>query len=443
MGRLCRKVSRGIKEAAEAGANATKRALREIAKKIRDKQKEIDDLRKAIDDVDNGNFDEKVKKQMKKALQELKEQAEKELGDLREQQRKLRKIQNNSNASYDKLNDIVEVLEDNDEHLKQLSFVEASIEIEKAIDEALVGAEPDEALIGFDENFDFRKVDVEYIAELISDEGLENWARVVGLPAPSEFSGSRRMAARIVYGTVAPGLEDMGFQLSEHPCDPVAATIREFYQEAIDKTAEQSEETLQEERAYQLASPNRLQEYAYFQMAPGNDKVIDPCIDEETAEEEAKLKIKKAYLVGKRDAERNKMLIKGLLAVFGLDFLVEDIDGDDSWDIIIQLLIAGQWLLAAAKFARLIWRIVRTPRLWRRLVQRYGRFGALRFLAGLGGRLVPAVLAGLIAYAWYDIFKEWKKKKAGWDKKLKQLYQDSDVPNKDEIFKANLGYIPN
>jgi hypothetical protein len=54
-------------------------------------------------------------------------------------------------------------------------------------------------------------------------------------------------------------------------------------------------------------------------------------------------------------------------------------------------------------------------------------------------------MAAAIAYAWYEIYKEWLVDAADHDRDLRRLYDETpltEVPDKDELFMKNLGYIP-
>jgi hypothetical protein len=442
MGRLCRKIGRGVKEALEGGADAVAKALREVRRKIRAKRKDIAELDKSIDGLEDGNMSAEAKRQAKEAYEKLKEKYQKELDDLERERRRLEDIQGSVQSGTDKIDEVISALEEQDSRLTTMSFIEAARVIETTVDEILFedsGAQPpcddDLAHVSL-----LTTVDVDYLADLLSDEGLDAWAESVGLPSPRSMDRPAGLAARTLYGAIAPGLDDMGFGLRDSKRNPVDRAIFELFDEAITRTSELPAELLHAERAYQRASAHRIAEYVMFDVAPGGLEAGIPLRGGDGAE--ARLRIQKLHIVGRRDAERNRLLVKGLLAVVGLDFVMDELDDDDTFGAVVSLLTAGLWLRAAVLFARLLWRVLRSPRLWERLVKRYGRFGALRFLAGLGGRLSPALLAGLIAYAWYDIFAEWTERKQRWDEELRKLYHESDAASKDEIFKSNLGYIP-
>jgi hypothetical protein len=60
----------------------------------------------------------------------------------------------------------------------------------------------------------FRAVQPKKLAHLVSDAGLDSWAKRHGVAVPGRLRGKARLAARVLYGEIAPGLESMKLEKS-------------------------------------------------------------------------------------------------------------------------------------------------------------------------------------------------------------------------------------
>jgi hypothetical protein len=282
----------------------------------------------------------------------------------------------------------------------------------------------------------FASANTTRLRQILTDAGLDTWARKNGLAIPSSLRGKKSLAARVFYGEVAPGLDSIGLtaSLAEYP--ELKGLVRELFDDVIEDLSKEPLVTLQRERLFRQQLPAQIQELG--DQAPGPlRQEDDSCVE---------LKIEKKTIIDLRATDRNHQLLKGLLAIFGLDMIVdlifEDAEDKSTWSSILDALIIGDWALAAVKLAKIIWKLLTSKALRDRFIKRFGRWGLARFLFGLTGKLVPAILAALLALNWYLIWKQWQEKAAIWDARLKELYDASKCPNKDEIFMGNLGYIP-
>lgn len=282
----------------------------------------------------------------------------------------------------------------------------------------------------------FAAADTSRLRRILTDAGLDAWARKNGFAIPSSLPGKKSLAARVFYGEVAPGLDNIGLtaSLAEHP--ELRGLVRELFDDVIEDLSKEPVATLRRERLFRQQLPAQIQELG--DQAPGPVRQEDDSCTE--------LKLEKKAIIDLRATDRNHQLLKGLLAIFGLDMIVdlifEDEEDKSTWSSILDALIIGDWAVAAAKLFKIIWKLATSKALRDRFIKRFGRWGLARFLFGLTGKLVPAVLAALLALNWYLIWKQWQEKAAAWDARLKELYDASTCPNKDGVFMVNLGYIP-
>ncbi|MEW6705785.1 MAG: hypothetical protein AB1430_13150 [Pseudomonadota bacterium] len=462
MGRLCRAAKRLIDDALEEGEEAARRARR-AARAARDAAKrKVDDTKKALDELPPKGQGTEIQEEMRKALEELLEDYEKELREAVEALRKLGEVASAYDRGKRSIDEAFAMLDERDGEFRDRSFEEASTRI-LALLEARFGKPPRQdpveardpcppfaSAADLDLVRDARPaIDLDALALLLSDTGLDRFARSIGMPSPSEMDCKLTLPARVFYGAVAPGLTR--FELARDLAGGsafAAPLVRELMAEAIELTARVPAATLQRERAFQLAEPVRLAEFAQLQVLGGFYFEVQGAAAGEVLKQQSERRRlmlqQKAFVLGRRARARNLKLAQGLLAVFGLDFLLDEED-QDALDKILNFYIISEWVLGSIELLALIVRLLSKPKLWEKLVKRYGRFGAIRFLAGLGGRLVPALMAAAIAYAWYDIYQEWLKDAAEFDRDLRRIYDSvtvAEVPDRDEVFMKNLGYIP-
>lgn len=327
--------------------------------------------------------------------------------------------------------DTFTALDEASEEFKHLSFADASSEMmaiisarhpeEERVVSAATGLTP------------------EQLAQHLTDEGLDAFAEQFGFPVASGLETERAASARALYSAMVPLLcsldpQDTGAGVG----DGMSDMLEELVVEAIEATATHPVKELETERGYSQRLPYRLEEYDGLTDA-------DPGPMEEGNEELETLKIQKAFILRMRDQDRNKQVIRGVLAIFGLEFFMDlgQLEYDSHWDFCIdQMMNAGDMAIAATFLRKVITDVVTKPGFWSTLVEKQGRFGAVRTVAGLGGRLVPAIFAISLAFSWATIYADWQKKKKSWDRDLERLYGRSDAQGKEELFMDNLGYIP-
>ena len=293
----------------------------------------------------------------------------------------------------------------------------------------------------------YKSVNLKKLRKLLSDKGLDKWAKKHGLPVPSEMAPQRCLAARTFYGEIAPGFESLKLKKSVKEFPYLKETIVESVNETIDFLEKQPPDELEKERSVRMSLPAHIKEFGKyppggsFLRARGGDERgdsrVDPC-DLLIAE--------KAVVIGLRAGDRNKQLLKGALSIVGLDIVIDLLEEDEEdrsfLTLVLDALIVGDWALAVKRLVTLTRRFLARPGLWSKFVKRFGRFGALKYIIGVSGRLVPAILIISIAVNWALIYAEWREKAAEYDERFKQIYDGSDCGKKDKIFKENLGYIP-
>ena len=470
MGRLCRAAKRLIDDAGEAAETAAKRALREARAAKAAAKRKVDDTAKAIDELPPKGTGTELQEETRKIYEDLKKGYDEELKKATEALDRLQGVSRAYDDGRRRVDDALAMLDRRDAEFRGLSFEAASTRILALLQELPrrpgKPPPPEDPCPPFASAADFALldapppvVDLDARARLLSDAGLDGFARSLGATPPSQLAPALQLPARVFYATVAPGLSrlELARDLGGGSAF-VAPMVRELFDDAIAATARVPVAALQRERAFQCAEPLRLAEFARLQALPGlvfqvRGEAADGLARDDgrggrgTRKGDAarrRLIQQKTFVLARRAQARNRRLAQGLLAVFGLDFLLEEED-QEALDRVLNYFVIGEWLLGAVALLALILRLLAHPRLWEKLVRRYGRLGAIRFLAGLGGRLVPALMAAAIAYAWVEICREWLQDAAAFDRELRAFYDAApadEVPDRDAIFIANLGYVP-
>jgi hypothetical protein len=277
--------------------------------------------------------------------------------------------------------------------------------------------------------------------------------------------GRRKLAARVIYGEIAPILEALGYSAAIQGEDAdLAPLLNDLYSDLIEKMRHEPKGLLERERLIRQRWPILIDEVTKLDLPPilpdelrrEAPKAPDkgPAAPGDiSGRAELKLTLAKTTILQARATDRNWSLLKGVFATLGLDFLIDigrDIFDDEyrkGAEDFIALLVAGLFVKAVEKIIAWIWRLVKLvltkAGLWEKLVEKYGRLKLLRFLGGLAGRLSPVILGALIAYGWYQVWREWQEKDKVYQEQLKQLYRQYSGTNRDTIFMKNLGYLPN
>jgi hypothetical protein len=278
MGRLCRAAKRKIDDLLEGGADAVEAAKRAARAARTAARRKLDETTRAIDELPLAGEGTEIQEQTRKALEELKKQYE---DDLRKAAEELTRLENISSAYHKGTRGIDEtfaMLDGRDAEFKGLSFEEASTRILAMLD-APVDRPQDPEVDGgpcppfaSPVDLDLARharpvVDLDALGRLLSDAGLDRWARSIGATPPSELEPALRLPARVFYGAVAPGLSK--FELAKDLAGGsafAAPLVRELFADAIEQTRRVPAVVLERERAFQLAEPVRLAEFAQFNV---------------------------------------------------------------------------------------------------------------------------------------------------------------------------------
>jgi hypothetical protein len=296
----------------------------------------------------------------------------------------------------------------------------------------------------------YRTANLAALRRTLSNAGLNSFARRLGLPVPANLPAKKRLAALVFYGDIAPGIESLRITAGLREDPYLKPIFRELALEVIERLAREPKELLERERAIRLRLPDHIREIAQLraggQLRSG--EVLRRGGKQEQEEDDAclELRIDKAAIIEARASSRNNQILKAILAIFGLDAIIDIIEEEFQdrtlLDNIIDLLTIGDWVAAAFKLISIVKRLLAKPGLLRKIIKRLGRWGTARLLLGLGGKLIPAVFAGLLIVNWVLIWRDWKERDAEFQARFKELYDESTCPQKDRIFMENLGYVP-
>jgi len=287
-------------------------------------------------------------------------------------------------------------------------------------------------------------IDVRQLRKLLTDTGLETWARKYGLPSTRRKDPREQLAIRLLYAVVAPGAGPLFERALKD------AGSRQYLSTVINRVVAEvatlPATMLRRELTLAMTLPNRLPFYATIAIGPGIELGADapiPSIDREYRW----LEFRKSLILANREKRKYYFLFKGFLSIFGADFLLDIFDPEEfEAPGVIDLFLLGQWERALLKFlaalARLLKRLWTEEGLWRRLVAKYGRWGTLRLLAGLGARANLAILLAMILISWGLVLKDWAEEDSDYEERLRELYDSSDHRLKDDIFMVNMGRIP-
>ncbi|MDJ0993967.1 MAG: hypothetical protein QNI90_10360 [Dinoroseobacter sp.] len=431
MGIVCRAGKRIIDDAAEFAEETLRRKRREARRARNAARREVRDADRALRELEtDGSYTGELKREMRKVLEKVREDAQKKLD---KAQKDLDDLGDISSAVRDPMlraSETFAALDRASDEFKDGSFADASAAIMAIVSERhgdVLSSPPTR-----------RTVHGERLETALTDEGLDAFASRFDFPVPSKIGEADAASARALYTALVPLMSSLTVEdLQEDTDDLMLNALSEMVREAIAATADSPLAELQAERAYGMRLPTRLREYRELPLDEEG-----PVFEIGDTQLEA-LKILKARTLLERDRDRNTQIGKAVLAIIGLDFLLDEFEDEDEWTVFLD----GLWdttelTVLVTSLMVLIKRVLARPGLWARLVRRHGRLGALRVLAGLGGRLVPAVFALALAYAWKSIYDDWQKRKAEWDAKLRTLYDASSAAGKDDLFMDNLGYIP-
>lgn len=161
-------------------------------------------------------------------------------------------------------------------------------------------------------------------------------------------------------------------------------------------------------------------------------------------EADLELEGQKRVLLNDYSAEKRDIIITAIFDFFGISFLIEYFQKEhrDWWEHFIALITAAAYAEALWLLLTFLWTLIKGESTRAAIIAIIGEEGFVAFLKKLGKSWLFWLLILDLLWTLFKAIQKWLESNEQLGEDLHVLYLTSEAPNRDAVFKANLGYIP-
>jgi hypothetical protein len=161
-------------------------------------------------------------------------------------------------------------------------------------------------------------------------------------------------------------------------------------------------------------------------------------------EADRELEQRKRVLLDAYSAEQRDIIITTIFDFLGISFLIEYFQKEhrEWWEHFIALITAAAYAEALWLLLTFLWVLLKGESTRAAIIAIIGEEGFVAFLKKLGKSWLFWLLVLDLLWTLVKAIQKWVESNAQLHEDLYTLYLTTEAPNRDAVFKANLGYIP-